>query len=194
MIKIAEIPAYSQLISKSSKREKVAYELFCDETTHLKATKENLHSGIFMAAAIRTLNKSDKNHNTYYLRDLSVFMDVMIDNEKIFFSNIRKINVFDNRRISSLDEPIKPITESHFLKSYDDGRKIYYNSELLSKMKELGVSQHQIPFKYVNVVDGEYRMCENGLVIEFHRQGEAITMTNIDIPDIGSFGVSVITR
>lgn len=191
MIKITEIPATSLLLSKSSK-EKVTYELYYDEATQEKAMKENLHSGIFTAAAIRTLNKAVKKHNTYYLRDLSVFMDVTLEKNKIIFSNLRKINVFDNCCISKLDEAINPIKESHFLKSYDDGRRIYYNSELLSKMKTLEIGPHRIPFRDVKVNDGEYRMCENGLVIEFHRQGEAITMTNIDIPDIGSFGVAVL--
>lgn len=193
MIKITEIPATSSFLSKIP-GEKVAYKLYYDEETCQKALKENLHSGIFTAAAIRILNKAEKKQNTYYLRDLSIFMDTTLDKGKILFTNLRKINVFENQCITTLDEPITPIKELHFLKSYDDGRRIYYNSELLVKMKKLGVAPHQIPFRDVKVGDGQYRMCENGLVIEFHRQGDYVTMTNIDVPDIGSFGVAVIKR
>lgn len=169
-----------------------SYEIYLTKDTQKKAKELGFHNGVFLAAAARTINRLTKRYNTYYYAEHNILINIEADSNRLFFLDIKRLNIYDNKRVSHLKDPINDINQPGFFKSYEDGRKVYLNEGLPLKMKKMSIPPHLISLKNITVADGSYSMFENDVIIDFEFKDKNYYITNVSKPDFVNFGLAVL--
>ncbi|MFB8425043.1 hypothetical protein ACFC4S_23790 [Priestia megaterium] len=181
----------------------VNYEVYLTEDTKRKAQEIGLHEGIFLGATARLVSRIEKQHSTYYYAEQNILFDVEIKQpNKLYFLDMKRLNIFENKWISGLKDAINDIKEPEFFRSYPDGRKVYLNKCLLLELKKLSIPPHFISLANVFVPEGPHSMFYNDVVIDFDfvkvktnkekKFEEHYYITNITKPDFVNFGLMVL--
>lgn len=170
------------------------YEIYLSKDTQTKAQEIGIHNGIILGAAARLINRLNKKYNTYYFAEQNVLFYVEAEEpNKLFFLDIKRLNIFENKKVTSLKDPINEVEKPTFFKSYDDGRRVYLNGNLPLKMKKMSIPPHFISLKNIFVPEGHHSMFENGVIVDFYFSDEGkYFITNILKPDFVNFGLAVL--
>lgn len=169
------------------------YEIYLTEDTSKKADEVGIHEGIFQGAATRLITHINKKINSFYYAEQNVLLYIEVEEpNKLIFLDIKRLNIFENRKMTGLKDPIRELTRPTFFKSYEDGRKVFLNEDLPLKMKKMRIPAHYVSLKNVIVLEGSYSMFDNGLILDFYFTDDQYYITNIIKPDFINFGLALL--
>lgn len=182
----------------------VYYEVYLTRDVERKALETGLHEGIFLGATARIVSRNNKKYVTYYYAEQNVLFDVEVEYpNKVFFLDMKRLNMFEGSRINMMRDSINAISKPGFFRYYEEtGKEVFLNGELPLKLKKMGVPPHIISLKNINVPEGNYSMYYNGVVIDFvsKKEGriynkmsdEKYYITNVTKPDFVNFGLALL--
>ncbi|WP_140421579.1 hypothetical protein, partial [Bacillus cereus] len=171
------------------------FEIYLTEETIKKSIEIGLHQGIFLGATTRLISRIRKKENTYYYAEQNILFRIRAEEpNKIIYLDIKRLNVFERRAVNPAKDAINDISRPSFLKSYEDGRKVFLNEQLPLKMRNLGIPPHLISFKNTQVPYGKHSMYENGAIIDFYYQEDEFYITDIIKPDYVNFGLALVNN
>ncbi|MGF7534886.1 hypothetical protein AAGG74_14545 [Bacillus mexicanus] len=175
--------------------ENKKYKVLLSEKTYKTTLNSGLHNGVFLSAATKTLNNSNSSINTYFNSEHNILLTIEINrkDKEVIFVDLKRLNIFDTRYLFPLNEAITGINKPIFLKSYEDGRKIFLNEGLPSKLSKLRIQPHLIAMKNINVPAGNHSMYLNEIIIDFKytEEGEYYIVDLLK-PNFVNFGLALL--
>lgn len=175
--------------------ENKKHKVFLNEKVYQKSIKFRLHNGILISAASKVLSNSDSVDNTYFYSEHNILFSIETNRKDrtVFFNDLKRLNIFDNKYLFPLKEKITDVEQPVFLKSYEDGRKVFLNKNLPTKLSKLRIPPHHIALKHLYVPVGNHSMYLNEIVIDFkYTETGEYYITDIIKPRFVNFGLALL--
>lgn len=171
-----------------------AYRIFLAPSVAKERIRYAIPTSVFTTICRSIPQNDEEREVSFFNLEHNVLLYVAFQKpNQFFFNEIKILNLESGGSFRTIDTPEEDDAfDPVFFKSYVDGRKVFLEKKMTSKIKKLSVDTRDLAFEDYKLKDGFYSTFlpnQSHLVVDFHVYGGDIFVCNFIKPDFMKFGL-----